>query len=319
MATGCWGPRIATFLVVGMVALGLTPGFTGTASAATCVTTASRPAVVASSTNWSLRRSLTTGGPDITFTYSTRPPALVPLTGDWDSDGTKTPGIFQAGVFRLSNTFTNSPSPAATATFGDPRGFAVSGDFDGDCYDDLAVYRAGVWEIRHLGPGAAEDRTFTFGSGTWPNTIPVAGDWDGNGVDGIGTYTYATGEWNLRDTATAGPADGGTFTFVAGAGSYPVVGDWDGDAVDGIGVKDSTTTWSLRNTATSGNPEITFQFGGANDLPLTWKPGLPPASGGDDDEDVLICVYGYAEHLVSQEIADTLVASGVAEYGPCSP
>lgn len=38
-----------------------------------------------------------------------------------------------------------------------------------------------------------------------------------------------------------------------------------------------------------------------------------------EEGDVVICVYGYAEHTVSQEIADELVAKGVAEYGPCPP
>ena len=36
-----------------------------------------------------------------------------------------------------------------------------------------------------------------------------------------------------------------------------------------------------------------------------------------EEGDVVICVYGYAEHTVSQEIAEELVAAGVAEYGPC--
>ena len=35
------------------------------------------------------------------------------------------------------------------------------------------------------------------------------------------------------------------------------------------------------------------------------------------DDDVVICVYGYAEHEVDADIAATLVATGVAEYGPC--
>ena len=36
-----------------------------------------------------------------------------------------------------------------------------------------------------------------------------------------------------------------------------------------------------------------------------------------EEGDVVICVYNFAEHTVSQEIADELVAQGVAEYGPC--
>lgn len=47
------------------------------------------------------------------------------------------------------------------------------------------------------------------------------------------------------------------------------------------------------------------------------KVAAAPAIQQYADEDVVICVYGYAEHTVSPEIAATLVASGVAEYGPC--
>lgn len=52
-------------------------------------------------------------------------------------------------------------------------------------------------------------------------------------------------------------------------------------------------------------------------------PGLSPQGQPSafqeqyEEGDVVICVYGYAEHEVSQEVADELVAAGVAEYGPC--
>ena len=47
------------------------------------------------------------------------------------------------------------------------------------------------------------------------------------------------------------------------------------------------------------------------------KAAIAPAGDQYDDEDVVICVYGYAQHTVSPSIAAQLVASGVAEYGPC--
>jgi uncharacterized repeat protein (TIGR01451 family) len=238
------------------------------ASTTTAVTFApSLPAVVHASTGWSLRNFLTSGAPDITFSYGTTP--LVPLMGDWTGSGTKTAGTFEAGVFKLRNT--NAAGPAdITFSFGDPRGFAVAGDFNGDGVDDVAVYKAGVWQIHYLGSGTP-DASFSFGpGGNWPSTIPVVGDWDGDGIDGIGTYTYSSGTWNLRNTANAGAADAGNFVFTAGAGSYPVAGDWNGDGIDGVGVK-LGTTWSLRNAASAGATDLTFTYGLANDLPLTWR------------------------------------------------
>jgi hypothetical protein len=51
------------------------------------------------------------------------------------------------------------------------------------------------------------------------------------------------------------------------------VGDWDGDGDDTVGVKTGTTpaTWLLNNQNDSSGPEVTFGFGAASDLPLTWR------------------------------------------------
>jgi len=233
------------------------------------------PAVVRSSTTWLLRDSLTTGPATTEFTYRTEAKPLVPLTGDWDADGSETPGTFERGVFKLSNTIPPG-EPTVSFTFGDPRGFPVAGDFDGDGRDDVAVYRNGLWQVRlspvdGLSPVATY--SFSFGSGTWPSTVPVAGDWDGDGTDGIGTYTLANGTWNLRQTASpSGAPDAGSFVFWTGTGSYPVVGDWDGNRTDTVGVKNGVN-WSLNNQNDTSAPDVTFQYGLANDLPLTWKPG----------------------------------------------
>ena len=223
----------------------------------------SLPAVVRSGTTWLLRGSLTGGSATLTFGYGAKP--LVPIMGDWDGDGTRTAGTYEAGVFKLNNQ-NDSSAADITFTFGDPRGFPVVGDYNGDGTEDVAVYRNGLWQLR-LSNGATSQ--FTFGAGSWPFTVPVAGDWDGDGSDAIGTYTYTSATWALRNSATSGPADAGTFVFGT-ANSYPVPGDWNADSIDTVGVK-TGVIWTLRNTNTSGPPDVTFDFGLANDLPLTWR------------------------------------------------
>jgi uncharacterized repeat protein (TIGR01451 family) len=243
------------------------------ATTGTAVTfSASRPAVVRSSINWKLRNTLSTGAPDLEFVYGTTP--LAPVFGDWDGNGSKTPGTFEAGTFKLRNT--NSAGAAdVTFTFGDPRGFPVAGDFNGDGVDDVAVYRNGLWQLHYLGAGAPADTSFTFGSGTWPSTVPVAGDWDGNGTDGIGFYKLLSpatplGQWTLRATASGVASD--VVVTYGGANQYPVVGDWNGDGIDTVGVKSMTgATWTLSNSNTSPTTAVTFDYGLSNDLPLVWR------------------------------------------------
>ena len=59
------------------------------------------PVTVTGSTGWSVANSLPPAGPATTFSYGTKP--LVPVIGDWDGNGTRTPGTFEAGAFKLSN------------------------------------------------------------------------------------------------------------------------------------------------------------------------------------------------------------------------
>jgi len=148
----------------------------------------------------------------------------------------------------------------------------VVGDYNGDGTEDVAVYRNGAWQVR-LSTGATY--TTTFGAGNWPATVPVAGDWDGDGTDGIATYTYASAMWALRNSPIGtGPADT-TIPYGTAGSSYPVPGDWNANGTDTVGVK-TGTSWTLRNSNTPGPPELTFDFGSANDLPLTWWTNAPP-------------------------------------------
>ena len=228
---------------------------------------------VVAGTTWMLRHGQQ-GGLLTPFTYGTRP--LTPIMGDWNCDTVNTAGTFERGTFRLNDQNDDS-IPEHTFVFGDPRGFAVAADFDGNCYDDVAVYRNGTWQVHYLGPGAPADDTFTlpapFGQGNWPNTVPVAGDWNGDAVGGagIGTYDLATATWVLKDEVGAGAPDYGPFVFGTPGGSYPVVGDWNGDGFDTPGYRSLTgTTWTVRRSFITGGQTDSFDFGPANSLPLTW-------------------------------------------------
>jgi hypothetical protein len=241
----------------------------------------STPAVVRQSTTWLLRDSVSTGQPVSSFTYGNKP--LVPFFGDWDGNGSETPGTFENGVFKLSNTY-GGPAEASpyTFTFGDNRGFPVAGDFDGDGRDDVAVYRNGTWQIRMIDDGATST-IINFGAGTWPAIVPLAGNWM-NAVDPVGGHVldsighYVGGQFTFRPLITS-PADGSAdfHPSIVGpaSGGYPVVGAWDDSGIDTAGYKVGTR-WTVQDCGGFGGcVEFSFDYGLAGDLPLSWRASTP--------------------------------------------
>jgi glucose/arabinose dehydrogenase/PKD repeat protein len=93
--------------------------------------------------------------------------------------------------------------------------------------------------------------------------VPVAGDWNGDGIETPGVFR--DGYWYLRNSTTSG---GYEVTFPYGkAGDIPVVGDWNGDGVDTIGVF-RAGVWYLRNSNSAGSSNVTFTFGTTGDRPV---------------------------------------------------
>lgn len=73
----------------------------------------------------------------------------------------------------------------------------VVGDFNNDGFDDLAVYKDGVfsigWNVNGVYSSANTTQYTLPASARWgANTIPVSGDWDGMGGDDLGIYTDGT-------------------------------------------------------------------------------------------------------------------------------
>ncbi len=96
--------------------------------------------------------------------------------------------------------------------------------------------------------------------GFQPETIPITGDWDGDGIDTIALYETSTSIFYFRNANGTGPAD---FAFEFGrAGDYPIAGDWDGDGKDSIGTYTAQgKRFRLRNELSEGSPDHNFQFG----------------------------------------------------------
>lgn len=195
-----------------------------------------------------------------------------PVVGDWDGNGTTTPGIFRDGTWYLRNT--NTPGGVdAFIPWGSPNDYPVAGDWDGDGKDTIGVYRSGLWLLRNSNSQGGVDVTYDFRTtnllgqpvASARGDVPLVGDFDHNGTADLATFR--SGTWMIL--FRGGTEHTATFVW-GGPGDIPVVGDWDGDGSAGIGVVRSGT-WYLRNVASGGG--VDFQFGWGQgvglDLPLT--------------------------------------------------
>ena len=111
--------------------------------------------------------------------------------------------------------------------------------------------------------------TFSYGEA---GDIPLFGDWNGDGVRTPGVYRPSNGWFYLKNSFGPGPGD---INFYYGnIGDKPIVGDWNGDGIDTVGVirnqpnsvlSQGSKWWYLRNSNTTGNGDISFQYGYSND------------------------------------------------------
>jgi dipeptidyl aminopeptidase/acylaminoacyl peptidase len=218
---------------------------------------------------WRLRND---AGAESSFYYGN--PGDYPFMGDWDCNGTDTPGLYRQsdGFAYLRNSNTQGVADVRFF-FGNPSDIPLAGDFDGDGCDTLSIYRpseARLYIINRLGSndgglGAAE-YSFLFGN---PGDKPVAGDWDGDGIDEIGLHRETTGFFYYRNTLTTGIADG-QFYF-GNPGDRFVAGDWgiiDRTETPGL-FRPSDSTFYLRHTLTQGNADSQFTWPGAG---RSWLP-----------------------------------------------
>ena len=229
-----------------------------------------------------LRDSNTSGPADhfITFGQS----GDQPIVGDWNGAGNDRPGVFRPSTGQFILQF--SPRLIVTVNFGQSGDLAVVGDWEGNGIDTPGVFNpaSGQWQLTNGIKGLNVNNstppvnfTFTFGQ---VGDTPIAGDWDGNGIDGVGLFRTGNSNFILSN-GFQGTIDIKPFIF-GSLGSRAIAGDWDGDGIDTIGVfSPNTGVMALNNVNSTGNGvgDIVFNFGQSGDIPLAgdWdgKPSLP--------------------------------------------
>jgi hypothetical protein len=193
---------------------------------------------------WLERNELSSGAPDTQFVYGNAN-TDVPVAGDWDGNGTFTPGVARiddnGNITWLLRNSNSGGAPDITFVWGGiSSGIAITaaGDWDGvkeNGYGvgtiNLDVDDHWLWDLTNTHDGTGlDDNGFTYG-GIRNSDAPVIGDWNGDGswtpgVARIGTNGYW--QWLLRNENTGGTPDAAT-PFYYGNSKYPdlpIAGDW---------------------------------------------------------------------------------------------
>jgi hypothetical protein len=176
------------------------------------------------------------------------------IAGDWDGDGSVTPGLYDAATQTFTLTNLDNAEPIVFAfkpTSGALR--PLAGDWSGKGIDTVGLYdpASGKAYLKIKNNTKKKHEVVTIGvrdPGTW---VALSGDWDGDDRDTVGFYNRATAEFDLGSGVAP-------FTFGA-PGLAPVAGDWDQDGVDTVGVYDAETgTFAIRDESSTGEPSATF-------------------------------------------------------------
>ena len=202
------------------------------------------------------------------FNVGGLPDDYVPVSGDWNGDGTDTIGVYDtvAKVFALRNSNSNGAADAGLFQFNVGAGtqyIPITGDWNDDGTDTIGVYdpNTGVFALRNSNStGAPDAGFFLYKVSASTDLQPLAGDWNGDGIDTVGLYDSVNTVFALRDSNSGGFPDAGFFLFNIGAGNYQgLAGDFNGSSSDTIGVYDKDTgVFALRNSNDNGFPDAAF-------------------------------------------------------------
>lgn len=120
-------------------------------------------------------------------------------------------------------------------------GKTIVGDWNGDGFDDLGLFRSDTGTFRLFVDGVL-DRTVTMLDGKVGGQ-PLVGNWDGVAGDEIGLYRAGTGTFTLDidDDGASQDGDDDVGSLDGQTGGQALVGDWNGDNTEEVGVYRSGT------------------------------------------------------------------------------
>ena len=153
---------------------------------------------------------------------------------------------------------------------------------DNDGFDGIGVYdvTTAMFQLKANLSDGPPDVSFRFGP-IDPTARPIAGDWEGTGVTGVGVYFGSTGTVLLRLDERRNVS----YLFgPPGNDWWPVASDWTGGGKASIGLFDrETSMFYLRYVNAAGPADTQFQFGapsqGAYPVAGSWDGATAAHSG----------------------------------------
>lgn len=212
---------------------------------------------------WFLQHS---DGTEVALYYGA--PGDQPLMGDWDCDGTATPGAYRAsdGFVYLRNTLDTGPG---TIRFflGMAGDVALAGDFNGDGCDSVSIYRPSEGRVYVSNSLGSEEGYFTAEADYFfgvPGDRAFVGDFDGDGIDTVGLHRASTGFVYFTDEhAPAGFAETSDSFFYGDPGDLVTAGDWSGDGTDTVAIlRRGDGRFYARNTNSQGPADVVVSVPG---------------------------------------------------------
>jgi len=236
----------------------------------------------AAAARWGLHDFNAAGGVEHSFSWGDLPASCIPLTGDWDGNGSDTVGavcpVASNGLewsWFLQNQHDGGPTDH-WFNWGSTGCLPFVGDWDGNGTDTPGTVCGGsngewLWRLRTANAGGGVDISFGWGGtgGCWP----ITGDWNGDRVDTPGLICPANGVWNWRlHNFNAPGVVEYAFAWGGTANCSPVWGDWDGNRTETPGnacrLSNSEWEWAQSDVNAANGVNRLFRWGSTTQRPL---------------------------------------------------
>ncbi len=201
-------------------------------------------------------------------------PDAIPITGDFNGDGVTEAGVFHKGEWYIDLNANGRWDPQDLwAKLGLDGDLPVTGDWDGDGKDDIGIFgqawpgdpravaaEPGLPDMDNVSTGERKnvppspenaslgrrimkltsrgrlradviDHVFVYGTS---GDLPVAGDWNGDGIDSVGVFR--NGIWRLDVDGNGRWTQADEVARFGQPGDVPIVGDFDGDGIDDLAI-----------------------------------------------------------------------------------